>query len=863
MFFDDESSSGASLFAQLLAGMMQQQQRQEQGRNNKMLLFKAAIEGNGSMCQRLVASGVDPDVQHEKGLRPLHLAAHQGHEKTVAALLDAGANADVTDEDGDTPLMVAIMQKEWQTARLLIERNAELRLKNNNGYTAADLALAKGNLGLVKMMERKRPALQLNGRINGSQLLQAAQDGNDDLIGFWLDQNPDRSACNVQLKDGRTLAFVAALNGHLDIIERLERCRADYNIADSEGNIPLFCAAQNGHDKILKILIKRSRVNHRNENKRTALFSAVLNGRETAMKMLLDAGADTDAADCQGLTPLACSIVSNNPDRIVRLLASRTKDLSFVDKNGYGYAHLAVISQRLPVLKTLRSHGIILDTPNTGDGETPLLAACQVGPLETVEYLLKEGCNSGHQNNHGVSPALRAAYCNQEDILRHLVNHGAPLDLKNRKGETAILCAAEKNSFSMVQLLHRRGCNLRVADRSGMTVAHYAAKHANHELLGYLDQNGVALDKPDSDGQTPLMMAAGADDMNCTVVRLLVRAGANVDARNNKGKNAAQIANGQGNRHLVHLLQSGGISDQPKNPPPSYPKPPRESSTPRAEIDENFDTWDFFIEEGDKKKPIGSGGFGKVYKAFTDRHQFVAVKVIKPMGNMDSAKRRQIFLQEKQAMDLLRHVRHENIVRFLKAEEKDGKFYIFSELLSGYTIQEIMFKQKKPIDESGIKRFTIQVCQALSHLHSLPKPIIHRDIKSSNIMLTNPGIVKLIDFGFAREISNSQMMMTRTQCGTPFFMAPEILAPMNEGVAYTSKTDVWALGCTVYEMATMEPPNSEIQALFFLGIVVSSKPMPKIPGASAELQDFYQLCVEREPSNRPEASRLLQHKFLK
>ncbi|PAA94232.1 hypothetical protein BOX15_Mlig005235g1 [Macrostomum lignano] len=308
------------------------------------------------------------------------------------------------------------------------------------------------------------------------------------------------------------------------------------------------------------------------------------------------------------------------------------------------------------------------------------------------------------------------------------------------------------------------------------------------------------------------------------------------------------------------------VSPDPPRRPQRQPSPPPQQSPRQSpvddapEMDASFTTWDFVLEDN-KKKVIGSGGFGKVFQAITDRHQFVAVKVIKPLMQMTPEAQRKIFEMERRALELLSTVRHRNVVRFLRAEEQSGKYFIFCELLSGCTIEQLMTRRGTPIDEDGIRKFIGQTCSALSHLHGLARPILHRDIKSSNLMLTYSGTVKLIDFGFAREIATSQMV-THQQCGTPHFMAPEILTA-EDAVVYTAKTDVWAVGCTAFEMATGSPPNSDVRQMFRLAILISSKPMPQLPGSVASsLRDFYRVCVQQQPGDRPSASELLRHRFL-
>lgn len=147
-----------------------------------------------------------------------------------------------------------------------------------------------------------------------------------------------------------------------------------------------------------------------------------------------------------------------------------------------------------------------------------------------------------------------------------------------------------------------------------------------------------------------------------------------------------------------------------------------------------------------------------------------------------------------------------------------------------------------------------------SFLHCRSPVTLHRDIKCSNIMLTHEAVIKLIDFGLAKEIFGS-VGSTKKECGTCYFMAPELY---NEDgrIVYTTKTDVWALGCTVFEMLTMKPPNGQL-AWQQIPLRIRNHPMPQLPGGvSDSLSDFYRRCVARQPSERSDTPELVRHRFL-
>uniref|UniRef100_A0A1I8IBY9 Protein kinase domain-containing protein n=1 Tax=Macrostomum lignano TaxID=282301 RepID=A0A1I8IBY9_9PLAT len=188
-------------------------------------------------------------------------------------------------------------------------------------------------------------------------------------------------------------------------------------------------------------------------------------------------------------------------------------------------------------------------------------------------------------------------------------------------------------------------------------------------------------------------------------------------------------------------------------------------------------------------RPIGSGSFGAVYRAFTDRNQFVAVKVVKLSANASPQQLQRAIRNEEKGVQLLTRLNHRNILKFLKTDrDHQGNFCIFTELLSGiawpafWRSTGCSLRTASPTSPDS----------ALDYIHTRSPPVLHRDLKCSNVMLTNEGVIKLIDFGLAKEIAASMAANATEVVGTPCFISPEIL----DGGNFTDKSDIWSLGCT-------------------------------------------------------------------
>ena len=264
-----------------------------------------------------------------------------------------------------------------------------------------------------------------------------------------------------------------------------------------------------------------------------------------------------------------------------------------------------------------------------------------------------------------------------------------------------------------------------------------------------------------------------------------------------------------------------------------------------------------------KGEIIGSGTFGDVFKALNmEDGSLMAVKEVCFDG--DNEKELALLRRE---INLMRTLRHPHIVSYLGTEIdiKLNKLYIFQEWVPGGSVKSIL-DQYGPLSESVVANYTAQTLLGLHFLHT--NLIVHRDIKGSNLLVDDRGVVKLADFGTSKQFQNagSQNMYQdekfKTMCGTPYFIAPEVALETGHGV----QADIWSLGCTVIQMMTGQPPWKDlniISPLYLLQKIALTDSIPAFPDSiSKSLEIFLTQCFTRNPNERPNASEMLRSDFL-
>ena len=412
-------------------------------------------------------------------------------------LIDAGADIETKDDMGRSPLHFACRSGALDVVKMLVRKGARVCVADDGGRTCFMFAAYHGHTETVRyLVDADRTALNLTNYIRDAQwsaLFYAIHQNHADVVQVLIDAGAD-----IEVKDqsGCSPLHLACLSGELELVKMLVKAGAGVCVTDNAGRTCFMFAAYHGHTETVRYLMDASHTalnltNQKGEAQWSALFYAIHQNHADVVQVLIDAGADIEAKDERGCSPLheACgsgeleivkvlvkagsgvSVTDNKGNACLNLAAQNghTETVRYllclpevdvnqsVNNSGLTSLNHAVSQKHSDVVQVLIDAGADVEANNMG--LTPLHRACKCGALEIVQMLVEAGADVRVVDFHSTTTCLLfAAHYGRTETVRYLVGlREVDVNRRNRSGYTALKLARQKKHADVVQVLLEHG----------------------------------------------------------------------------------------------------------------------------------------------------------------------------------------------------------------------------------------------------------------------------------------------------------------------------------------------------------------------------------------------------------------------
>lgn len=421
-----------------------------------------------------------------------------GNIEKVQQYISNGKDINIKDSNQNTLLIYAITNGKNDIVDLLLNTPIDINERNAQGLSALMIASQKNNITAVNWLTTKDVYINAKDKGNFSALMFASEMGYSEIVTKLLNKGAKIDEKNLKQETALTLAVK---NNHVAVVKLLLQHNPpkDYEA--------LYIAAEKGHSSILQGLLQN---NYDSKQCLTeALLRACLGSVDSPdiVSELIKKGADVNAVDSAGNSPLLLAIRNQKPE-VVKALVSSSANVNYKNLKSDNESPILLASKgkNTSIIEELIKAGANIESSYT-DKTTPLMVAVNSENVEAINVLIKAGAKTNSTNSNGITPLMLAAQQKNLEIVKKLIVSGSKISTTDNNGETALIFAIKSNSLEIMQELTKKGASVNSKHKNNETPLMYATRQNNRDLVHALVVLQANLEDKNSKGQTALDIA--------------------------------------------------------------------------------------------------------------------------------------------------------------------------------------------------------------------------------------------------------------------------------------------------------------------------------------------------------------------
>ena len=498
-------------------------------KKNVTFLMLASEMGNVDAMNVLLRAGADRTIKDANGDTWINYAIRGGCSKEVLqSIIDQCAYVNATNKKNVTFLMLASEMGNVDAMNVLLRAGADRTIKDANGDTWIHYAIRGGcSKEVLQSIIDQGAYVNATNKKNVTFLMLASEKGNVDAMNVLLSAGADRT-----IKDaiGDTwIHYAIRGNCSKDVLQSIIAKGADVNATSKRNSTPLMLASWYGKVDAIKVLLSAGADRTIKDAIGDTWIHYAIRGNcnKEVLQSIIDHGADVNATNEEGDTPLMLARKNENEDAINVLLSTgANRSRTFKDAYGDTWIHYAVRKDcSNEVLQSIIDQGDDVNATNKKN-VTSLMLASEKGNVYAMNVLLSAGADRTIKDANGdtwIHYAIHG-YCSIE-VLQSIIDQGDDVNATNKKNVTSLMLASEKGNVYAMNVLLRAGADRTIKDANGDTWIHYAIRgNCNREVLQSIIDQGADVNATNKKNVTSLMLAS--EKGNVYAMNVLLRAGA-------------------------------------------------------------------------------------------------------------------------------------------------------------------------------------------------------------------------------------------------------------------------------------------------------------------------------------------------